>query len=378
MPLDTRPARRPDPQPTLRVDVEPLTESRWAKIEAAIFEQIEHDPRVATPHFVDTPQPGRWRAGAGFVVAGAVAAAIGALVTRAVWHPEPPPAITSQVETGSSGTHLVIGEAALDVGPDAALLVNGDDARGVLVVLERGRVEFEVAPRRGRPPFVVQAGEARVRVTGTHFAVDRTDEGPQVDVASGAVEVSTPSEIVNVRAGEHWPAEDRAVSAVSPEVPTSDRPRTETSGDTLRTSRRGTNSPRPQDVAPSDFVSSGRAASEAPVPAAPSEASGEPPPPSTSPAQPEAVSRRALFESAARLESSRPAAALSQYGELARGTDPWAANALYAAGRLQMDRGMHEQARRTLGAYLERFPTGANAGDARDLLSRLKGKTRVP
>jgi len=114
------------------------------------------------------------------------------------------------------------------------------------------------------------------------------------------------------------------------------------------------------------------------VPAAPSEASGEPPPPSTSPAQPEAVSRRALFESAARLESSRPAAALSQYGELARGTDPWAANALYAAGRLQMDRGMHEQARRTLGAYLERFPTGANAGDARDLLSRLKGKTRVP
>ncbi|WP_394839228.1 FecR domain-containing protein [Pendulispora rubella] len=370
-----------------RIDVEPLSESRWARIEGAVFDQLDHDQRVAVPHFIEAPAGSRWRAGAAFVVAGAVAAAIGALVTRAVWHPEPPPAITSQVETGASGTHLIIGEAALDVGPRTALVVNGDDARGVLVVLERGHVEFEVAPRQGRPSFVVQAGEARVSVTGTHFTVDRgglNDRGVRVEVASGSVEVSTPGEIVNVHAGEQWPSlrENQEAWVVSPLTPPAEPSQTEAPAIPRASRRSAASSTRPPEVDPDDFVSGGNGVLETPEPRGRFEQrtppQAETPPAAVSPAETQALSRRALFESAARLESSHPATSLSQYGELARGSDPWAANALFAAGRLEADRGMHEAARRTLEEYIARFPRGANAADARDLLNRLKGKPKLP
>ncbi|WP_394849931.1 FecR domain-containing protein [Pendulispora brunnea] len=358
-----------------RIDVEPLSESRWARIEGAIFHELEHDQRVAVPHFIEAPPSTRWRASAAFVVAGAVAAAIGALVTHAVWHPDPPPAITSQVETGASGTHLVIGEAALDVGPRTALVVNGDDARGVLVVLERGHVEFEVAPRHGRPSFVVQAGEARVSVTGTHFTVDRGG-GVRVEVASGSVEVRTPGEIVNVHAGEQWPSREKLETAVvSPLTPSPSQVEPPAPA-SPRDRRSAASSTRPAEVEPDDFVSGGMR--EMPETRAATPPQAEPPPEPASPAATQALSRRALFESAARLESSHPATSLSQYGELARGSDPWAANALFAAGRLEADRGMHEAARRTLEEYLARFPRGANAADARDLLNRLKGKPKLP
>jgi len=385
MPLDIRPERGPGSRPNIRIDVEPLSESRWAKIEGSLFEQLESEEyeerevregRVATPHFVDVPQATRWRAGAYFVVAGAVAAAIGALVSRAVWHPDPPAAISSHVETGSSGTHLLIGEAALDVGPEAALLVNGDDMRGVLVVLERGRVDFEVAPRRERPPFVVQAGDARVRVTGTRFSVDRTDDGARVDVTSGVVEVTAHGEMTNVRAGEHWPSKDTSLSAASPAPPiTTDPSPASTPADAPRASRRTSNSPRQEATPPAPPVAED---SEPTAPMAPTGEWNNPPTSSFAPREPDAAARRALYESAARLEATRPLMSLAQYAELTRGSDPWAANALFASGRLQSDRGMREQARRTLEEYLVRFPRGANANDARDLLGRLKGQTKLP
>ncbi|WP_394829143.1 FecR domain-containing protein [Pendulispora albinea] len=396
MPPDHRPPQRASrgsgkrlqSSSSIHVDVEPLNDARWAKIEGALFDQLErdehaarevhdeseHDERVATSHIVEGPAYAWWRTGAYFVVAGAVAAAIGAIVSRAVWHPEPPPAISSHVETGTSGTHLVIGEAALDVGPQAALFVNGDDAHGVLVVLERGKVDFEVTPRRERPPFVVQAGEARVRVTGTRFSVDRTGEGARVDVSSGMVEVSAHGQMANVHAGEHWPAKDTAQPLAVPEpAAVLDPAPASTAAEVPRASRKASGSPRPESATPPPPVV------ESAEPEVPSSSNESDTSSLFSPAEPsDAMSRRMVYESAARLESTRPMMSLAQYAELARGSDPWAANALYAAGRLQADRGMKEHACRTLEDYLVRFPRGPNAADARDLLGRLKGKTRVP
>jgi hypothetical protein len=78
------------------------------------------------------------------------------------------------------------------------------------------------------------------------------------------------------------------------------------------------------------------------------------------------------YERAARLESSRPADAIAIYRALATESGPWAANALFAAGRLQADRGDRAEAERLLGEYLTRFPHGPNAGDALDLLRRAR------
>jgi len=61
------------------------------------------------------------------------------------------------------------------------------------------------------------------------------------------------------------------------------------------------------------------------------------------------------------------------YLELARGQGRWAEVALYAAARLAADQ--HDtRAQALLAIYLHRYPSGANATDARQLLTRLKGE----
>lgn len=56
------------------------------------------------------------------------------------------------------------------------------------VDLARGEVWFQVAKDRARP-FVVDAGEVRVKAVGTAFAVHRTGTGVDVQVTEGVVEV---------------------------------------------------------------------------------------------------------------------------------------------------------------------------------------------
>jgi hypothetical protein len=85
-----------------------------------------------------------------------------------------------------------------------------------------------------------------------------------------------------------------------------------------------------------------------------------------------APSAQSRYETAARIEPTDPARALRLYTELAQGTDAWARDALYAAGRLQADRGARTDAVRLLEEYLRRFPRGSNAQDARALRESLR------
>jgi hypothetical protein len=81
---------------------------------------------------------------------------------------------------------------------------------------------------------------------------------------------------------------------------------------------------------------------------------------------------RAEYDRLAAIEPRAPDTALAGYLVLARGTSRWADPALFAAARLAADR--HDRRAETLlGMYLQRFPSGANAIDARQLLTRLKG-----
>jgi hypothetical protein len=106
------------------------------------------------------------------------------------------------------------------------------------------------------------------------------------------------------------------------------------------------------------------------------------PPASATPAtvtpepQPSPSDRQRRFEQAALLEAGEPEQALRLYRGLAAEGGRWGENALYAMGRLEMERGRRAAAARILRDYLARHPQGANASDARALLQRLQPKPR--
>lgn len=66
------------------------------------------------------------------------------------------------------------------------------------IALEQGEAWFQVARDRRRP-FVVEAGDVRVRAVGTAFSVRRLDGGANVQVTEGVVEVWSIGDEGNIR-----------------------------------------------------------------------------------------------------------------------------------------------------------------------------------
>jgi len=310
-----------------KLDIEPLGDSRWSRIERALFARVAHGEAEAKAVAAQAGATPRWHVAAALVMAGAMAA-IGGAVGWRTWEAPHAVVITpSRVSTGVTASRLNVGEATLDVDPQSVVTVSGDDEHGIDVKLERGRVECDVPPRRGRPPFSVEAGDVVVRVVGTHFTVTRTTADVDVQVDHGVVEVTRGEERVHVHPGESWSevaqqASTRSASSIEP------------------------------------------ASSAAPV-ATPSAA----PAPSSSAAPP---TPRETYESASRIEASHPDHAIEMYRDLAAKGGPWGMNALFAEGRLEADRGQKGDARRALEDYLSRYPSGPNADDARELLGGLR------
>jgi len=181
-----------------------------------------------------------------------------------------------------------------------------------------------------------------VRVIGTHFVVARAGDAVGVDVQRGEVEVTSGGVRALVPAGSRWPPS--AAAADGAETPSS-----------------------PASLSPTSLSPA------SPSPAA-SESAREPwaRPASGPAARSSAASPRELYEAASRLEAAQPGAAVALYRELAHQGGAWGENALFGAGRLEADRGDHDDARRLLRDYLARYPGGPNANDARQLLDRLR------
>ncbi|HEX3770787.1 MAG TPA: FecR domain-containing protein [Polyangiaceae bacterium] len=331
-----------------RLDVEALSDTRWARIERNVLEasalNAARAPRSVPPR-ADAP-PARWRlAAAALVLAGAVATIAGGFAWRAMT-PQAGREGTTRVETAANGSRVEFGESTIDVGPTSAVRLAGDDTRGVVVTLDRGQVECDVTPRKERPPFLVEAGGVEVRVIGTHFVVARTGDSGQdrvsVEVQRGVVEVTSGGVHALVPAGSRWPS---APSAVAPtEPPPKDA------------------NAAPRDVSPSPPAEPSR------EPRAALDARGD----ARSAGASRAQAPREQYEAASRLEATQPSAAIALYRELAHQGGAWGANALFAAGRLEADRGDHDDARRLLREYLAKYPAGPNANDARELLDRLR------
>jgi hypothetical protein len=363
--------------------IPPLSDAAIERIERGVFAAL--DARAVQPDREPAPR----RRLAAFAFAGA--AVVGAFFGVREWRrAETASAQSAQISTGDSGSHIAIEGAVLDVAPHSAVSFGGRGGATV-VVLDRGTVTCEVAPRGKRPPFVVEAGATRVTVIGTKFSVARAGEHATVSVAHGLVEVADTNFTQLVRAGESYrpgeavvaeplasappvvavaapvvaapPAAPPAVVAPALPAPRAARPRRLALAEPVRA---------PAAEAPAPIVEA-----EAPVAAPAPAAAPEEAPVEAVPAAPEpqrAVQRRSvqvLFELAAQLEVRDPAAALRIYGELSAADDGWAASALFASARLEAERGQAPRARELCETYLRRFPRSPNADDARALLATL-------
>jgi hypothetical protein len=310
--------------------IDPLPDLAWARVERNVLAELDG----GQPTRVDTrpaPTGRRWVISVGIGAALGAAAAIALLVIGIDGDDaarDPNGAVPTRIATGDAPSDVGFGDAHVVVAPGSALVLSGTGDSGVLAILDRGSARFSVAPRRGRPPYVVQAGAVAVRVVGTEFTVTRDGDDASVAVVHGSVEVVYRGKREAVSAGSTWSS--RTTIVATPE-----------------------HQPEPEMI-------------ETPAPSRPT----RPPSPADS------ITEQDRFEAAARLEASDPAAALAGYRELARGRSAWAGNALYAVGRLSHERGDRAAAQRALAEYLRRFPRGANAADAHTLLARIEGESR--
>lgn len=322
------------------IAIEPLGEERWAAFEERLFDALDRErregPAPPLPAPASLPARRPWRA----IALAVVAAAVVLLAVQAGWllrgrmAAGPADVSPTRMVSGASPSRLALGDNELELGADTAVVATGDDARGMVVVVERGSVTCTVAPRGSRPPFVVQAGEVRVRVVGTRFSVARIGEGARVEVDHGVVEVSAGTDRVTLHDGQSWTAHPLAAASGGP--------------------------------LPSGVAIASAPVSTEDVPAAPAPVDTSP---AASASQAARVqSPRERFEAAARLERTDPSRAVALYAQLAAAGGSWGANALFAQARLESERGHRAEARRLAAEYLARFPGGPNASDARVLL----------
>ena len=120
----------------------------------------------------------------GALVAGALAAGVAAVLLLA-------PDRGGQRHTTEVGEQVTVrldDGSKVQLNTNSALRVRFDKSERKLV-LERGQAFFDVAHDPTRP-FIVDAGEARVRAVGTRFDVRRGDGEVEVTLAQGKVEVT--------------------------------------------------------------------------------------------------------------------------------------------------------------------------------------------
>ncbi len=314
--------------------IEPLSDVAWARVERGLWSRMD-GPAVKA--VATTARRWVWVA----VPLFAVATIVVVVVVRGTSKADPEIAATGSdagdvrvVSPQTASTSASFDDAYIELEPASAVIMRHDHP---VTVLERGAAVFTVAPRGEHPPFVVVAGDTTVRVIGTKFRVSRSDERIGVEVEHGIVEVQFHGSIVQLHDHERWSSE------------------------------------HPREAAPIQTAAATPAPDPIEMPAVPHQLTTPPKPDrAVQTTKPEPVDAdRVKFERLSTLETKNPTAAIIGYLELSQTSGRWAANALYAAARLAVDR-EDPRAETLLTVYLRRFPTGANIDDARELLSGLR------
>jgi hypothetical protein len=183
-----------------RVQVEPLDDDRWGRIERGVVASLRARPG-------DARARGTWRLAAAMGAMAACAAAAGVVAWR-VARPRAGArgaADTVAIATEAHGTRVQVGDAVVEASPDTAFTFARpvDGVGGVELTLSRGRVDLDVPHRADRAPLVVHAGDVDVIDVGTIFSVARGD-AVTVDVREGEVQVVRGGRTARVTAGQHW------------------------------------------------------------------------------------------------------------------------------------------------------------------------------
>jgi FecR protein len=306
-----------------RIEVDPPTnDSRRDRIERQVFQQLANMRAVerADAAVPSAPVSNR-RAWVFAGIGAAVAAAVALLVMSNKSEPAPVSAIVedttpTRVVTPVGGeSQFTVGDAVIVASSDTSVDVKHADDGGITLVVARGSVDCDVAPRKNRPPFHVIAGDVSVEVVGTRFTVAKTPS-PRVDVVRGKVRVRAPGGTWLLSAGESWtpPVTGSAVEPVA----------------VIETTA-------PVEPPPASIV--------APVPS-----------PMVGP------SPHSIYQSAQRLEATDPARAAKAYRTVASSKDSWAAPALFGLAELDAKTDA-TQALADCNEYLKRFARSAQVED---------------
>ncbi|MEO7735794.1 MAG: FecR domain-containing protein, partial [Kofleriaceae bacterium] len=177
--------------------IEPLSDTAWSRIERGVWSEL--DAEVAVP-------PARsarrwWLVGGALVAAAAIVAVV--LGVRTDSGPLAVVDEPSRVVSGTGPSAVSFGDAHITMDAETALVL-GREAGHPVVLIERGAAWFTVAPRDGRPAFIVRAGDASVHVVGTRFRVARSEEQISVAVEHGVVDVRFRGAVTTVGARQHW------------------------------------------------------------------------------------------------------------------------------------------------------------------------------
>jgi hypothetical protein len=321
--------------------VEGLSEVAWARIERSVFLRLDRGDAVRAVTSLDERSARRaWR---WIALPVAIAAAIALVLvtthrTSQIASGDGP----SRVVSGDAPSMVSFGDAHVSLDANSAVVLEHDRSGSPTVLLERGAAWFSVAPRGERPPFRVFAGDATVRVIGTRFHVARDGEQVSVAVDHGIVEVGFRGNVVRVGAGQAWTSDRSSEPAAAEPAP----------------------APQPPDPSRPSMA----------LPTAPSATHPGHPRPAAQPATPAASeSEEQRFHELEAIEARDYKRAIDGYLVLSQGSGKWAANALFAAARIALDK--HDARGKTfLEIYLKRFADGANAPDARYLLDQLRGE----
>jgi hypothetical protein len=350
-----------------RVPVEALDDDRWTAIERGVIGAVRNASIERALAGAPRARRWPWLAAGGALCA---AAALGLILARRGPAPIDPTAPVA-IATDATVTRIDLGRAVVTVGPDTAFEITrpGD---GLELALVRGTLALEVAHRADLAPVVVHAGDVDVIDVGTVFTVERHGgDGTgavAVAVREGEVRVVRGDGAVRVVAGQRWAGGDLIAVADDRVAPAGSPAATIGAASTIA-------SAVPIPIGgPGDLLArhhvaaaphSGSAAAHGHPEVRTGHADGAAAVRAPAPADPLADLRAAIaaqaVPAAADVGTTVPSAALDRYRRLA--TDDKGASAsggLYGMARVQhLALGQDADALRTLGAYVKRFPDGA-------------------